>query len=404
MLARRLKSERAPIVVSAVLGPALLILSCSSSALAGPITIRINETGDGSYDLNDKKGFQSMAGAMRPDPKNGNAMAWSYVLPAQAKATDGDIIANDPPPVASLPDLIRFVNNTVFIYSRNVERFEQDKPRVPIPPGDIQGQLPANTATTTFTEITTDKKPDKFDDNNNGITYSPVEKEPGFGPNNNLFLFVSDLNSGNIKSIPAINKYIEIVPDVKSMGKSVSFDASQQKLTIADDVVTSTGYSNDAMANAHVDVPSFTLTGHDANGHFFFAPSAGDVFDITGSNTFFQGHLDGLTYSTADNTFSGRLSDFSFGAGQGSPWADRGNVVFDPTSANFDPNNVLFFSYVPDSDFLALTQSFTVDGTSGGTNGISGANVPEPSTLCLVALAFGAIASRRAARRPMVQG
>lgn len=172
-----------------------------------------------------------------------------------------------------------------------------------------------------------------------------------------------------------------------SGGRSVSYNASLEKLTFANDVMTDTGFAGDPVVGANVNVPDLMLVGALGDGNFIFDAGANALFTIEdGVNLFLQAQLPFLTYLVADNLFFGELTDFSFSS-LGSPWIAAMADLFNPASANFDPNRKLWFEYMPQDNMLSLTQFFTQNGASGGTNGIFAANaIPEPSTLTLFIL------------------
>lgn len=190
------------------------------------------------------------------------------------------------------------------------------------------------------------------------------------------------------------------LPKAKSAGKSVSYNAAQQKLTITDDQITDTGFVPDPMLGADVNVPELSLLGILPGGNFAFQPTSSDLFRISsGGDAFMEAHIVMLTYLASSNTFLGELTNFSFSTSLGSPWAETAAEVFDPQSGSFDPARKLFFSYIPDNNFLTATQSFSVDGTSSGTNGIE-AIVAEPTTMLLFGIGLaGLLACSRRARR-----
>jgi hypothetical protein len=347
--------------------------------LAAPTYMIFNEGDAGVYDLTDKMGSQSMPGEMRMDPAT-NKPAWSYALPQAAMAANGDVLISGGPTDPN--DLLRFRNNIVYVYSEigNGEKQENLPGGMskPFPPADV-ASLPPNTP-----GIMPLPREFNEDDYNNGFVYSPKQGQPGFGPNQNLFLFISD-GDGGVR----LNR-ARPVPPASSSGKSVSYQAATQQLAFSDDHITDTVFSDDPMLGADVHVPALYRVGTLGNGTVLFQSSLNSDFSISkGTDVFLHAHLAALNYDPVNNTFSGALSDLNFNTSLGSPWADRGADVFDPTSANFDPKRLLDFTYRPDNDFFAMTQAFSVDGTSSGVNGI--APTPEPSTSCILVVGLSII-------------
>jgi len=213
------------------------------------------------------------------------------------------------------------------------------------------------------------------------VSYSPTQGQPGFGMQGSTPLtyeLISDVAQ------PKDGKKNE----GKSRGDSVSFDAGTQTLTFADDIMTATGFSGDPVLGASVNVPDSKLVGPMLDGSFLFSTdSAAATLTIgSGAQVFLQAQLPVLSYFPDRNLFIGDLQDPVF-TSFGSPWIAAMADIFDPNSPSYDPDSVLWFSYSPDQDMLALTGSFTGSATSGGSNGIF-ADAPEPATLALVALAL----------------
>jgi dienelactone hydrolase len=193
----------------------------------------------------------------------------------------------------------------------------------------------------------------------------------------------------------------------KSKGKSAFYDAAAGKLSIRDDRISDTGFTGDPILDADVNLPDLFLAGA-FDDIFVFIVGDDAAFDIShGSSSFVNADLPVLFYDAPNNSFFGELTDFSF-ASLGSPWAAGMSDLFDPGSAGFDPRRKLWFTYAPDENLHALTQGFSVDGFSSGTNGIfaAPAAVAVPSGLALVAiglLGVGVVRLRgRRARLPAI--
>jgi hypothetical protein len=233
--------------------------------------------------------------------------------------------------------------------------------------------------------------PEGPDDLNNGLRYTPNALSGGFNPGDpgsdpNILLvydFLSEGDGGEELKYKAFSK-----------GNSVSFDATDQRLTFANDVITDTGMPGDPLVGALVNLPAFSLASIFPNGDFLFNASGSDFLTLTvGGTPFFQAKLTRLVYQTVQNDFVGQLTNFTFDYSLGSPWILGLADHFNPSSPFFEQGDKLDFVYQPDANMFSLTNAFTTSGASGGTNGIL--VVPEPSTLGLAALALMLLLWRR---------
>ena len=176
---------------------------------------------------------------------------------------------------------------------------------------------------------------------------------------------------------------------------SVTYDASLQKLSFAGDHMTETGFPNDPVVtgNAAVNIPDTTNAGALPDGNFLFESAPDAFLEVSqGSNVFLRAKMPVLIYQVQENSFLGLLADPLFSS-FGSPWINALAGLLDESSANFDPDLSLYFTFQPSENMLSLTQGFTATGTSGGTDEIFAAGpvvVSEPASLSLFGLGMAA--------------
>jgi len=174
----------------------------------------------------------------------------------------------------------------------------------------------------------------------------------------------------------------------RSDGSTVAYDVSLQRLSFTGHQMVDTGFPNDPILMADVNIPDFVLEGQLGAGEFLFRHASSSPFSISDSTgIFMQATTPFLTYLPSSNSFYGEMTDFEF-LGVQSQWIAEFANLFDPSSPNFDPELRMYFTYDPGGNLLGLTQSFTTSGmASNGTDGVFAAQaIPEPSTLTLVGL------------------
>jgi hypothetical protein len=372
---------------------AVAFLCCfAPSPRAEPFKFFFDENNSLQYNLYDMKGVQQIAGkfvkcgAGANDAPCGSVtfltantpqQAWSYALPAGVTAADGVVLLTGKRAEANA-DAFIFKNNVIYVFSVvQADEFLNKKE------GDGSALPNAdNVQSMNFRNPNVTLNEDVRDDENSGVVYKPGKDDPGSSKKStNVYAFASDGTGG--LDVIKIKKDMASTDPAKSAGHSVSYNAAAQELSFADDVITDTTFAGDPMVNAAVNEPTFKLAGVNSDGTIDFQTDNGGDFTIAnGGDVFMSAHLNSLVYSPIDNTFTGALTDLSFDPALGSPWVSEAADVFDPASADFLPGRTLYFTYTPDNDFNALTQSFSVSGTSSGTDGIN-AVVPEPSTLAL---------------------
>ena len=206
-------------------------------------------------------------------------------------------------------------------------------------------------------------------------------------PNAPTVLFMSDPDPVPPPASPPKNQGT-------SGGSALNYNAALQTLSFTGHHLIDTGFAGDPILNANVNIPQFVLDGSFSDGNFLFESDVSAVFDISqGSNVFMRAHLQYLEYFTQQNSFVGELTDFTFSS-FGSPWIATMVSLFDPTSALFDPNGKLYFTYSPRENLVDLTQSFLSDGVSGGSDAIFSAreSVPGPSSLLLLGSGVAGVA------------
>ena len=115
-----------------------------------------------------------------------------------------------------------------------------------------------------------------------------------------------------------------------------------------------------------------------------------------GSTVFMAAQLPILIYSSIDNTFSGTLTNLVFNTDAGSIWVDDTINYLNPDWPLFDPGVQFLFTVQPDANMSAITQSFSINGSSGGSNSIEAASVPAPSTFFLLVAGLFVVRWRRA--------
>ena len=375
-----------------------LMMGFAAPVAAVPIKLFLDENNSLIYNLYDKKGPQSVPGkftacndgAPCDGVKTGDGVnpdipvtqAWSYALPAAAKATDGDVLITGGGGDGN--DLLRFKSNVLYVFSEagGVElKFKREAGVGPLPAADV-----SNISNVALSKNAITLKENIKDDANSGAVYKPRQADPGGGPETNEYGFASDGTGG--VDVRKFEDEMGSTDPVSSKGHSVHYEAAHQRLSFADDQITDTSFAADPMLDAFVNLSDFLLQSTLFDGTAVFKPESNSMFSISmGSNIFLQASVDALRYDPSSNTFAGTLSGLAFDTGLGSPWIAETDDVFDPLSVDFIPGQVLLFTYTPDSNFLALTQSFTVDGTSSGTNGINVA-VPEPSVILLIVTGF----------------
>ena len=371
-------------------------------SFAGNIVIYVDEGdktranpqgfGLGSYTI-DGKNLTKIQGAKATDPVNGNMNGFAYTLPVTV--TNGDLILSSPPtpsePTPIISDVIRFQAKQLFFYSDfhvgegilgtpsadltggtvpmavGVKDPVTNQFVFPVPNRAVAGQLEGN------------------DDANNGATYQPKATDPGGDPNNTIVYRIKSEGTGG----PDLRE--EPVKSMIDKKKSIDFNASQRTLTVTDDHVIDTGFFDDPLLNAAVNVPIFSLVGSSAGGNFLFVSQPDSVFSLSsGSTVFMAAQLPILIYSPTDNTFSGMLTNLSFNTDSGSIWVDDTINFLNPDWPLFDPGVQFLFTMQPDANMRDLTESFSIDGSAGGSNGIVAVSVsvPAPSTFLLLLAGF----------------
>jgi len=148
---------------------------------------------------------------------------------------------------------------------------------------------------------------------------------------------------------------------------------------------------------ADVLIPDFQVVAGNEEGVVILIGRTNPNFEIvSGNDVFLRGNLT-LDYRSDSNEFLGRLTDLTF-ASFGSPWVAAMADLFNPSSPDFDPARNLYFTYSPRDNFLNLTQSFTVNGVSGGGDLLFAAPAPEPNAMLLSAAGLLALLVARRSR------
>lgn len=195
----------------------------------------------------------------------------------------------------------------------------------------------------------------------------------------------------------------EIPRSGRSIGRSVSYNAAISTLSFADDFITDTGFSNDPLIGASVNLPDFKFDGFSLDGKFaVFTVTTDERFTlISGTDVFYTASIDSIFYNIEDNYFGSDLFDLGLaGVDTSSPFYDANltsiispfiqqfEELLNPSSPSYDPGFIPGFNFIPEQNFFALTSGFQVPASSGGPNSLGLFKVvPEPtSTLSLLAL------------------
>lgn len=204
------------------------------------------------------------------------------------------------------------------------------------------------------------------------------------------------------------------MPDGKSKGKSIDFNAIEKFLSFSNDFIVGTGIPGDPLVGAKVNVPDFLFEDLIGTERFLFFNLDGDPLTITnGSDVFATAQIAALIYERSRNLFYWDLNDVKLsGADPSSPLFDPTlpdllspylknlDALLNPFSPSYDKDLRLYFTYTPDADFYALTTGLSTDGHSPGTNGFGiSSPIPEPSTITLVGFGFLRLAVWRVKRK-----
>ena len=189
--------------------------------------------------------------------------------------------------------------------------------------------------------------------------------------------------------------------------KSIDYDSTTRLLSILEDSIITTPSASDPLLGAKVTFPEFQFEGFTADGKIgiFWATDDRPYSVSEGDNIFEQAAIPILYYDTNSNLFYAPLDDNELAgmspaspffnsnlSGASSPFLNFIASILDPSSPDFDPNAIHYVTISPNSNYLALTNSFTTTGDIGGYDMEFAANpTPESSSLVLMGLGIAAI-------------
>ena len=203
-----------------------------------------------------------------------------------------------------------------------------------------------------------------------------------------------------------------VTPRGQSRGNSVNFDAGTGLLTFANDFMIGTDIGGpDPIIGAELLAPAFRIEEVNlAEGRVVFDRNTLDSFQmVNGADTYMHADAATMVYDIDTNQFYTTMFNIAMsGTDPSGPFFDptltnifsplfeQFEAVLDPASLGFDPEAMLYLTYVPDFDMFSLTNGFIDSAGSPITNyTFAGYEIPEPATGLIALFLAGYAATRR---------